>query len=298
MRLSFPARSVNTIFFLMLILAAFQPITAASLFAEPSLPPPDAETRSFILGIHTETMDGKKDKKAASAKLIARGRQTASEKIKHILTEKKAADLGFELPKTKAGFVKVLKQEEATAKTPGKKSSLWMEAEGTFTLNNPKTGKRPEAKALDRAGFLDVRLWTEQKEYEDGQKITLYLQGNRDFQGKIIKIDPKGQVHQILPNNYRQLSSFEKGKRYCLPDEGDRYQLTVQPPFGTVRFIVYATSLPMSQVNLATATGGIFRYRGSEKFFGRSVRHVIPPGEEQLAEFYEAVWEIKTVPHK
>jgi hypothetical protein len=298
MRLSFPVHPAKVIFLLFSILSVCQPLTDASLSAESPVPPPDTETRSFILGIHAGTMDGKTDKKAASARLIERGKQTAREKIKNLLAEKKAVDLDFELPSTKAGFVKVLRQEETPSQPPGRKPSLWLETEGTFLLKNPKTGKRPEAKTLDRAGFLDVRIWTDQREYKNGQKIILYLQGNRDFQGKIIRIDPEGRVHQILPNNYRQLSSFIKGKRYALPDEGDRYELNAQPPFGLTRFIVYATPLPMSQVNLATTTGGIFRYRSSEKSFGRSVRHVIPSGEEQLAEFYEARWEIKTVPGK
>lgn len=298
MRLSFSLHPAKVIFLLFSILAVCQPLTGASLSAESAVPPPDAETRSFILGIHAGTMDGKSDKKAASARLVERGKQMAQEKIKNLLAEKKGVDLDFELPGAKAGFVKVLKQEEMAAQPPGRKPALWLETEGAFILKNPRTGKRPEAKTLDRAGFLDVRIWTDQKEYKNGQKITLHLRGNRDFQGKIIRIDPEGRVHQILPNNYRQLSSFLKGKQYTLPDEGDRYELSAQPPFGLTRFIVYATSLPMSQVNLTTTTGGIFRYRSSRKSFSRSVRHVIPPGEEQIAEFYEALWEIKTVPGK
>jgi len=114
----------------------------------------------------------------------------------------------------------------------------------------------------------------------------------------VIQIDRKGAVLQLLPNNYRQLSSFEKEKLYRIPDEGDRYQLAVQPPLGTIRFIVHATRLPMSQVNLQSTTGGIFKYRASAKAFGRSVRHVIPAGEEQGTEFCEATWVIKTVPRK
>jgi hypothetical protein len=67
---------------------------------------------------------------------------------------------------------------------------------------------------------------------------------------------------------------------------------------GTIRFMVYATLLPMSQVNLQFTTGGIFKNRASAKAFGRSVRHVIPTGEEQGSEFCEATWDIKTVPRK
>ena len=64
---------------------------------------------------------------------------------------------------------------------------------------------------------------------------------------------------------------FRKGQALRIPDEGDRCQLAVRPPFGTIRFIVYATRLPMSQVNLQSTTGGIFKYRASPKAFGRSV---------------------------
>lgn len=273
-------------------------LSGSSALAETPMSLPDAEVRSFIVGIKAGIINGKAARKEASARLAKRGKQIAIEKIQNRLAGKKGADLDFEFAKTPASLVKILKQEELSTPDSSKKPFLWIEAEGTFILKNPRTGKRPEAATLDRAEFLDIRIWTDQREYKNGEKIVLYLQGNRDFQGKVIKIDPKGNVHQILPNNYRQLSSFEKGKRYLIPDEGDRYNLTAQPPFGTVRFVVYATSLPMSQVNLTTTTGGIFKYRSSEKFFGRSVRHIIPAGEEQLAEFCEARWEIKTTPRK
>ena len=285
-------------FFLVILLSSWL-FAGSSVLAESSLPLPDSENRSCIVGVKAGIIDGKTTRQEVSARLAKRGKQIATEKIQARLAGKKGADLDFEFAaKPSATLVNLLKQEELSTPDSNKKPSLWFEAEGAFILKNPVTGRRPEAAALDRADFLDIRLWTDQKEYKNGEKIVLYLRGNRDFQGKVIKIDPKGNVYQILPNNYRQLSSFEKGKRYLIPDEGDRFELVAQPPFGTVRFVIYATSLPMSQVNLTTTTGGIFKYRSSEKFFGRSVRHIIPAGEEQLAEFYEARWEIKTVPRK
>jgi len=299
MPLSFLLRSRFTFFpIIFALILSSSLLFALAALAEPSLPLPDSENRSFIVGVKAGVLDGKTSHQEASARLARRGRQIAIEKIQAHLDGKKRQNLEFEFAKTPTSLVKILKQEETPTTESSKKQSLWLEVEGAFTLKNPKTGGRPEAEALSRADFFDIRLWTDQKEYQNGEKIVLYLQGNRDFQGKIIKIDPQGSVHQILPNNYRQLSAFEKGRRYRIPDEGDRYELSAQPPFGTVRFVVYATSLPMSQVNLTTATGGTFRYRSSEKFFGRSVRHIIPMAEEQLAEFYEARWEVKTIPLK
>jgi hypothetical protein len=265
--------------------------------ASPDAPPPDTETRSLIIGIDAGTAPAAKDdRKAALAGILNRGRQTALEKARNRLLELRKFDLDFDLVRTPAGFVRILKQEPLPVK--GAPPHIWIETETGFVLKEKKAGNRPDAALLDRADLLDVRIWTDRKEYEEGETVTLHLRGNRDFYGKMIQIDRKGAVLQLLPNNYRQLSSFEKEKLYRIPDEGDRYQLTVQPPPGTIRFIVYATRLPMSQVNLQSTTGGIFKYRASAKAFGRSVRHIIPAGEEQIAEFCEASWEIRIVPRK
>ena len=37
----------------------------------------------------------------------------------------------------------------------------------------------------------------------------------------------------------------------------------------------------------AVFVGGIFQYRGSERSFRNSVKHIIPVGEEQIAELYD-----------
>ncbi|MFZ4437788.1 MAG: DUF4384 domain-containing protein [Syntrophales bacterium] len=265
----------------------------------PTVPPsPDTETRSLIMGVNAGTAPAANtDRKKGMARLLNKGRQTAQEKTRNRLLELGKFDLDFDLVHTPTGFVQILQQQE-TIPVKGEPPHIWIEAETAFLLKERKTGKRPDAALLDRADLLDVRIWTDRKEYKEGETVTLYLQGNRDFYGKVIRIDLKGAVVQLLPNNYRQLSSFEKGKLYRIPDEGDRYQLQVKPPLGTTRFTVHATRLPMSQVNLQATTGGIFKYRASAKAFGRSVRRIIPTGEEQGVEFCEATWEIKTIPRK
>jgi hypothetical protein len=266
--------------------------------ASPAPSPPDTETRSLIIGVDAGTAPAAKaDRKAALSALLNRGRQAALEKARNRLLELGKFGLDFDLVRSPAGFVQLLRQEE-TLSRKGDRPHLWLEAEAGFVPKDRKTGDHPDPGLLGRADLLDVRIWTDRKVYEEGNTITLHLQGNRDFYGKVVRIDVKGTVFQILPNNYRQMSSFEKDRPYRIPDEGDRYQLSARPPFGTIRFIVYATRLPMSQVNLQSTTGGIFKYRASAKAFGRSVRHIIPAGEEQIAEFCEASWEVRTVPRK
>ncbi len=297
---SFLLRLKSKCFLTIFSIISFTLLCAHLAPAQSVLPVPDADNRSFIVSVNTAFISDKTDSKAALTKMTEEGKRVAMKKIGLQLSKLKEADpdLDFELVKTPTGFLNVLKKEEIPSHSKGEQPFLWVETESKFIVKCKKNGKRPEAKTLDKADLLDVRIWTDKKEYEDGQKIALYLQGNREFYGKVIRIDTQGNVHQILPNNYRQISSFEKGRRYVIPDEGDRYELKVQPPFGTIRFIVYATRLPMSQVNLKTTAGGIFQYRGSEQSFRNSVKHIIPVGEEQIAELYDVAWKIKTVPHK
>jgi hypothetical protein len=290
------ARSLIILF----IILSFTLLFCNLASAEGNLPVPDADSRSLIVGVNTPFIADKTDGSAALTKMIGEGKRIAMKKIGAELAKLKDASphLDFELVKTPTGFLNVLKKAEIPGRNKGEPSFLWIETESRFIVKCDKDGKRPETKTLDKANLLDVRIWTEKKDYSEGQKIVLYLRGNRNFYGKIIRIDAQGNVCQILPNNYRQISFLEKDRRYIIPDEGDRYELKSQPPFGTIRFVAYASRLPMSQVNLKTITGGIFQYRGLEKSFHNSVKHIIPVGEEQIAEFYNVFWEIKTVPNK
>lgn len=131
---------------------------------------------------------------------------------------------------------------------------------------------------------------------EEGKRLAMKKIGLQ--LSKLKEVDPNLDFELVkTPTGFLNVLKKEEIPNHS-KGEGDRYELKVQPPFGTIRFIVYATRLPMSHVNLKTTAGGIFQYRGSEKSFRNSVKHIIPVGEEQLAELYDAAWEIKTVPHK
>ncbi len=264
-------------------------LTWGPVMAESEVPPlPDSVQRSLIIGIDA----GPVDKDSARKK----GREMALKKARTFLADWEKAGLSCALvPTPPQGPISILAQKKIPGKQ-GKPSGFWIETEAAFTVKDPKTAGPPNIALLDRADLLDVRIWTERREYREREPITLTLQGNRDFYAKIAWIDAAGKVRQLLPNNYRQIAVFEKGRRYRLPDEGDRYRLEVRPPFGVVRFVVYAARLPMSHVNLKTIGGGIYEYRSGRNAFGRSVRRIIPEGEEGLTPFCEAGWEIRTRP--
>lgn len=252
--------------------------------------PPDREDRSLIIGaaIGKEAGSMAEARKRVRNAILGRARSRLGDLKKYGLE-------GVLVQTPPEGSVKIVGQKEMqTGKE--KRPHFWFEAETGFLLKDAKTGDRPDSALLDRADLLDVGIWTDKKEYREGQTISLTLRGNRDFHAKVVQINTQGQILQILPNNYRQVSVFKKDRPYRLPDEGDRYQLIVKPPFGNIRFIVYATRLPMSHVNLKTISAGIYEYRSSLRNFGRSVRRVIPAGEEAMTEFSEVLWQVKTLP--
>lgn len=148
---------------------------------------------------------------------------------------------------------------------------------------------------MNEARFLTVRIWTDKRKYRKGEKVKIFFEGNRDFYGKVVKVSANGEVIQLIPNNYRQISSFEKGKIYTVPGKGDRFDLEVSPPFGTERIIVYASDAPLSQKNMKLISKGLYQYRSKLSSMEKSVRSCVTLEAGEMAEFYEAIWEIESV---
>ncbi|MEA3470736.1 MAG: DUF4384 domain-containing protein [Thermodesulfobacteriota bacterium] len=168
-----------------------------------------------------------------------------------------------------------------------------------YTLRELIYESRIRSAALMKEGNpLTVKVWTDRKEYEEGDKIQVFVEGNRNFYGKVIRVDAEGKATQILPNNYRQISYFKKGKTCTVPDEGDRFIMEVTPPFGKERFVVFASGEPLSRRNMKTVAGGLYQYRGRFSSLERSVRASIPLSGEAMTEFYEGVWEISEFPRQ
>ncbi|MDD4953001.1 MAG: DUF4384 domain-containing protein, partial [Desulfovibrionaceae bacterium] len=117
-------------------------------------------------------------------------------------------------------------------------------------LSMPQVGAAPyQAPAAPAAGPLSVKVWTDKKEYRQGEKIFISLQGNRDFYGKIVYLTASGEVIQLLPNDLRTLNFFKSGRVYRIPDTGAAFNLEVTPPFGSEQIVVYASESPLAKVS-------------------------------------------------
>lgn len=146
---------------------------------------------------------------------------------------------------------------------------------------------------------LTVKLWTDknQTEFKAGEKINLFMKGNKPFFARVVYVQNDGTQVQILPNPYRTDNYFYGGTVYTLPSGTDKYELTVNPPFGSEKIIVYASTTELGDVKVENADA---LYVISEKpedtgVKTRGIKITKKEGKSsKAAEFDEQVLEIKT----
>ena len=261
---------------------------------------PDLEMRSVIQSVDVYAYPGEGgEAKRIRGKMLSKARGRILERAKKYLdsrTNITGINLEYKIINNKAGhFVTVLSVENYDVDDKGRYHAR-IQGEVKYRLKGLTYGDdRLRAVLMKHAAPLTVDVWTDKREYGEGERVKIFFKGNRDFYGKIVRVGVKGKVFQLLPNNYRQISFFKRGKIYTIPDEGDRFDLEVHPPFGVERIIVYASDLPLSLRNMKTVAKGIYAYRGKESSLGKSVRKSISIPGDGAAEFCESVWKIKKV---
>lgn len=146
---------------------------------------------------------------------------------------------------------------------------------------------------------LTVKLWTDknQTEFKAGEKISLFMKGNKPFFARVVYVQNDGTQVQILPNPFRKDNYFNGGTIYTLPSGTDKYELTVNPPFGAEKIVVYASTAELGDVKVENADA---LYVIGEKpedtgVKSRGIKITKKEGSSsKAAEFFEQVLEIKT----
>jgi hypothetical protein len=157
--------------------------------------------------------------------------------------------------------------------------------------------------ASSTGASLGLRVWTDQHEYRQGEKMRFYLAGTMPFYARVVYRDASGKLLQLLPNPYRAHNHFEGGVVYEVPSAEDRFDLEVSAPFGAESVTVYAATQPLRDLELQP-TGGLFeiKTRAAEiPVLSRGVKIVARPGASPAApaaapetSFAEATVEIRT----
>lgn len=150
----------------------------------------------------------------------------------------------------------------------------------------------------DPSAPLQVQVWTDKKEYASGDKIKIYIKGNKPFYAIVLYKDVKGELLQLLPNPYRKDNYFSGGAIYEIPSGNDRFELEVSPPFGEEDISVYASTSPLGDISLE-AEGGVYQVKTRHADIGDKTRGVklkekIGNKTSSASEFFEDGVTIRT----
>ena len=261
---------------------------------------PDQEKRSFIRSVDgyaflSEDMTLAQTRAAA----FANAKRQAVEMVRtYIQSKTKVEDFVLKSDKitaTSEGAVTILEQKDHGVEE-NNRYHVWIKAEVEYDLK--PQGEAAKEHEMDPDAPLTVKVWTPEKQYKDGDNITIYIQGNRNFYARIVDISADKEIIQLLPNEYRKINYFEAGKTYKIPDQGDLFALTVRPPFGEDQIVVYASEVPLGRVDMEQVGQGLSRYTGTRSAFSAMTRGIAvesaAKSAEPGAEFYEATWKFKT----
>jgi hypothetical protein len=262
---------------------------------------PDQEKRSFIRVVDGYASLGKNMMPAqAREAAFADAREKALQIAKaHIESNKLVKNGRLEYALTRAGsegVVFTLNQEDLGLEN--NRYHVRIKAEVEYVLILP--GKSPEpTRIMSPAAPLTVKIWTPHKLYRQGEIVKVFVLGNRDFHARIMNIDSKGNITQLLPNDRRDINLFKGGHVYEIPGSGDRFTIKVRAPYGEEQIVVYASDIRLGRVDTESVGQGLRYYKGSRSRLGVQTRALFvedqPVGSHAGADFYEATWKLKTL---
>jgi hypothetical protein len=154
----------------------------------------------------------------------------------------------------------------------------------------------------DPSAPLQVQVWTDKKEYASGDKIKIYIKGNKPFYAIVLYKDVKGKLLQLLPNPYRKDNYFSGGAIYEIPSGNDRFELEVSPPFGEENVFVYSSTSVLGDINVEDM-GGVYQVKTRHADIGDRTRGVKLKEKfgnkgSSASEFFEGETTLKTGGHK
>lgn len=151
----------------------------------------------------------------------------------------------------------------------------------------------------DPSAPLNLQIWAEKKEYKQGEKMKVYIKGNKPFYARVVYKDAGGKLVQLLPNPLRNNNYFNGGVIYEIPSGEDNFELEVAPPFGNENIIVYASTSQLGEIDVQPL-GGVYDIKTRSGSVGIKTRGVVlkekPAGNKQKipAEFSETGLTLKT----
>jgi len=248
--------------------------------------------------------DDKSKKQTEQAAMADAKRNAAERAMTYLKSETRVKDFAVEKDLVNAyaqATVKVIQElEKSWVKDANSGDCYRIRIKAEIVPDEKTIQKAAETKdfADDPAAPLKVKLWTEKQEYKKGEKVKIYLKGNKPFHARILYKDAAGHLLQILPNPHRLENYFNGGVIYEIPSGNDRFDLEVTSPFGQEDILIYASTSPLGDINLA-AQGDVYRVVSKSADVPRLTRGLKIQGKDDSrkdlpSEFSEEALSIRT----
>lgn len=162
--------------------------------------------------------------------------------------------------------------------------------------------KQKDTLESDPMAPLTVKIWTDRMEYREGEKMKVYLKGNKPFFGRVVYKDAGGNLVQLLPNPQRKSNYFHGGTLYELPSGDDLFVMEVTSPFGIENLTLYASTAEQGNVEVkANGSGAVYEVTDkpadipiNTRGIKLSAKSAAKEGSPSAAEFSEAAVAITT----
>ena len=192
------------------------------------------------------------------------------------------------------GKIRILESKDYGI-TTNNRYHYWIKAEIEYKINPAPLSKEV---LTNPNAPLYVQLWTEKQNYKTGDKINLFLKGNKDFYARIVYVDVLGNILQLIPNQHRSDNFFKGGIVNKVPEDVDGFVLQVGPPYGKEKIILYASGSQQGEIKLNNYGESLFKVDSNIDSLNIKTRAVIikakSDSDNNGIEFYETESEITT----
>jgi hypothetical protein len=246
--------------------------------------------------------DDKSRKQTEQAAMADAKRSAAERAMTYLKSETQVKDFAIEKDLIDAyshAAVKVIQElEKSWYKDAAAGDCYRIKIKAEVVPDEKAMQKAAQAKDIadDPAAPLKVKIWTDKQAYTQGEKVKIYLKGNKPFHARVLYRDVKGETVQLLPNPYRRDAYFNGGTVYEIPSGNDRFDLEVSPPFGEENIVVYGSTAELGSID-TKAEGSVYRVTTRSQDMGVKVRGITITGKQGKAanaEFYEETQSIRT----
>ena len=187
------------------------------------------------------------------------------------------------------GHVKILDSKDYGIEKDNR-YHYWIKAEIKYMLK-PSDSNAAKTVLAKAAAPLSVSVWTDKTTFKAGEKIKIFLKGNKDFYARVVYIDSQNNILQLIPNQQRKNNFFQGGETIVIPSTDAQFELEVSPPFGSEKIVVYASSAPQGEIKTTAAGKSLYKIKADLTTIAGKTRGVtIKKTSSQAssgAEFYE-----------